>query len=302
MSKLEESLKSGAFTITGEVGPPKGVAIEHMLKEAEHLRNKVVAVNVTDIQSSVMRVGSMAICKKLLDIGLEPIFQMVCRDRNRLALQSDLLSASILGIENVLALTGDAVPLGDHPDAKPVFDLDSVSLLKTIQTLMEGKDLVGNELEGTPRFFPGAVVAPASEPVEPQLFKMEKKIEAGAKFFQTQAVYEPKRFEEFMKQASKFGVPVLMGIVLLKNVGMAKFMNANVAGVFVPDEIIEEMKSATAGVPKEEKAERVKRQKAKSVEIAARLIKEMKPMCQGVHIMPLGWDSEVPKVIEAAGL
>jgi len=288
MSKLEESLKSGAFTITGEVGPPKGVAIEHMLKEAEHLRNKVVAVNVTDIQSSVMRV--------------EPIFQMVCRDRNRLALQSDLLSASILGIENVLALTGDAVPLGDHPDAKPVFDLDSVSLLKTIQTLMEGKDLVGNELEGTPRFFPGAVVAPASEPVEPQLFKMEKKIEAGAKFFQTQAVYEPKRFEEFMKQASKFGVPVLMGIVLLKNVGMAKFMNANVAGVFVPDEIIEEMKSATAGVPKEEKAERVKRQKAKSVEIAARLIKEMKPMCQGVHIMPLGWDSEVPKVIEAAGL
>ena len=302
MSKLEESLKSGAFTITGEVGPPKGVAIEHMLKDAEHLRNKVVAINVTDIQSSVMRVGSMAVCKKLFDIGLEPIFQMVCRDRNRLALQSDLLSASILGIENVLALTGDAVPLGDHPDAKPVFDLDSVSLLKTIQTLMNGKDLVGNELEGTPKFFPGAVVAPASEPVEPQLFKMEKKIEAGAKFFQTQAVYEPKRFEEFMKQASKFGVPVLMGIVLLKNVGMAKFMNANVAGVFVPDEIIAEMKSAIEGVPKEEKAERVKRQKAKSVEIAARLIKEMKPMCQGVHIMPLGWDSEVPKVIEAAGL
>ncbi len=129
MSKFEESLKSGAFTITGEVGPPKGVAIEHMMKDAEHLRGKVVAINVTDIQSSVMRVGSMAICKKLLDAGLEPVFQMTCRDRNRLALQSDLLSAAILGIENVLALTGDAVPLGDHPNAKPVFDLDSVSLL-----------------------------------------------------------------------------------------------------------------------------------------------------------------------------
>ena len=289
---LKESLESGVFTVTGEIGPPKGVNIEKCLEEAgKYLKGKVAAVNVTDIQSAVMRIGSLAICTKLVEMGIEPVFQMTCRDRNRLALQSDLLSAYVLGIRNVLSLTGDHVILGDHPGAKPVFDLDSVSLLEAMKILESGKDLAGNELDGVPSFFKGAVVTPYTEIPELQLMKMEKKIQAGAQFFQTQAVYDTANFEKFMKEASRFDVPVLVGIVLLKSAGMAKFMNENVAGVFVPDDLIKEM----AAVPKEDR-------RKKSVEIAARLISEMKDMCQGVHIMPLGWDKEVPLVIESAGL
>jgi len=287
MSNLKESLDSGKFTLTGEVGPPKGTSIETMLEEAEHLRGKVAAINVTDIQSAVMRVSCLAICVKLKEMDLEPVLQMVCRDRNRLALQADLLGAAVCGIENVLALTGDHTTLGDHEDAKPVFDLDSVSLLKAISTLAAGKDIAGNELDGSPEFFAGAVVTPCADPIEPQLIKMEKKIAAGAKFFQTQAVYDPAAFEKFMKKAEKFKVPVLVGALLLKNAGMAKFMNASVAGVNVPKALIKEIGSVDK-----------KDRKKKSVEIAARLINEMKPMCQGAHIMPLGWESLVPKVVE----
>ena len=291
MSNFSEALQAGKFVVTGEIGPPKGTNVDEMFEEAEHLRGKVAAINVTDIQSSVMRVSSLAVCIKLREMGLEPVLQMVCRDRNRLALQSDLLGAAIWGIENVLCLTGDHVSLGDHKEAKGVFDLDSVTLLKAASTLASGKDMAGNELDGTPSFFTGAVVSPASEPVEPQIIKMKAKVEAGAKFFQTQAVYDPQQMEDFMKKVSGFGVPVLAGIVLLKSAGMAKFMNANVAGVQVPDALIEEM----ASVGKKER-------KKKSVEIAARLIKQMKDCCNGVHIMPLGWDSLVPKVLDEAGV
>jgi 5,10-methylenetetrahydrofolate reductase len=291
MSLLEKTIKEGKFAVTSEVGPPKGTNIEEMMEEARELIHKVVGINVTDIQASVMRVSGLSICTKLQLEGLEPIFQMTCRDRNRLALQADLLGASIFGIRNLLCLTGDHVVLGDHKDAKPVFDLDSVTLLKTASILESGKDLAGNDLEGSPSFFKGAVVAPASDPVEPQIFKMEKKIEAGAQFFQTQAVYDPGQFETFMKQVEGFGVPVLVGIVLLKTAGMAKFMNANVAGVFVPDPLIKEM----ASVDKKDR-------KKKSVEIGARLIRQMKSMCRGVHIMPLGWGDVVPELIDAAEL
>ncbi|MFH1549049.1 MAG: methylenetetrahydrofolate reductase [Planctomycetota bacterium] len=291
MSKLSEAIASGKFVVTGEIGPPKGVNVEEMDKEAEQLRGKVVAINVTDIQSSVMRIGSMAVCHRLTQMGLEPVFQMTCRDRNRLALQSDLLSAYILGIRNVLALTGDHTSLGDHPQSKPVFDLDSVSLLETIRSLENGKDIVGNDLDGSPEFFRGAVVSPCAEPVEPQIIKLEKKVEAGAQFIQTQAVYDVKQFENFMNRVKHLKVPVLVGMVLLKSPAMAKFMNENVAGISVPDSIIKEM----ADVDKKDR-------RKKSVEITARLIRGMKDMCQGVHMMPLGWTSEVPKVIEEAGL
>ncbi len=291
MTRLKEALESKKFVVTGEIGPPKGVNVESCLEEAEkYLKGKVAAVNVTDIQSAVMRVGSLAISKKLLEMDIEPVFQMTCRDRNRLALESDLLSAYVLGIRNVLALTGDYVTLGDHPQSKPVFDLDSVSLLKAMKDLESGKDLAGNELDGAPSFFKGAVVTPCADPLEPQVMKMEKKIFAGAEFFQTQAVYDIGLFEKFIKEVSHLKVPILAGIVLLKSAGMAKFMNENVSGVFVPDELIKEM-----SVPKEDR-------RKKSVEIAARLIKQMKDMCQGVHLMPLGWDKEVPNVIESAGL
>ncbi len=214
---------------------------------------------------------------------------MTCRDRNRIALQSDLLSAHVFGIENVLCLTGDYVSLGDHPQARPVFDLDSISLLQAAVKLREGKDLSGNELQGTPDFCLGAVVAPAADPVEPQIIKMEKKVAAGAEFFQTQAVYEPEKFDQFMGQIKHLGVPIMLGIVLLKSAGMARFMNKNVAGVHVPDSLIDEMDKAE---------DRVK----KSIEIGARLIKEMRDMCHGVHIMPIGWEKHVPALLDAAGL
>jgi len=289
---LSEALASGKFVVTSEIGPPKGVDTMGILREAEFFRGRVEAVNVTDLQSSVMKLGSLATCRLLIDKGIEPVFQITCRDRNRLALQSDILSAYVLGIRNLLILTGDHPKLGDDPRAKPVFDLDSVQLLEAVKKLQEGEDMAGNKLEGEPpKFFVGAVVNPGAEPIEPQIIKMEKKINAGAQFFQTQAVYEPEKFARFMEKVKGFGVPVLAGIVLLKSAGMAKYMNKNVSGVHVPESIIEEMEK----VEKERKGE-------KSVEIAARLIRELKGLCPGVHIMPLGWGDKVPQVLEAAGL
>jgi methylenetetrahydrofolate reductase (NADPH) len=287
--KLSEVLQNGDFVITSEIGPPKGVDTEPMLEEAEHLRDRVTAINVTDQQSSVMRLGSLAVCRLLKEREIEPIFQMTCRDRNRIALQSDLLSAAALGIQNVLCLTGDYVSLGDHPDAKPVFDLDSVSLLYAAKQLMEGHDLSGTELSGDPDFCLGAVVSPAAEPLEPQLIKMERKVCAGACFFQTQAVFDAEQFARFVDQAKHFSTPILVGIIPLKSAGMARFMNRNVAGVNVPEKLIEEMANATDRL-------------AKSVEISARLIRDMKDLCQGVHLMPVGWEKHVPAILDAAGL
>jgi len=287
---FKEKLEAGKFLVTSEIGPPKGIETVKILEDAELIRGRVDGINVTDLQSSVMRLGSLAVCSMLEAKGFEPIFQMTCRDRNRLALQSDLLSAAALRIENVLILTGDHTTLGDHPEAKPVFDLDSVQLLQAAKKLQEGFDMKGNKLDGAaPKFCLGAVVNPGADPIEPQIMKMEKKIEAGAQFFQTQAIYDIKLFENFLNKTRHLKVPILGGIVLLKSAGMAKYMNKNVAGVFVPDDLIKEM-------------EEIKDKVAKSVEIAARLIKELKPMCQGIHIMPIGWDRVVPKVIDASGL
>lgn len=286
---LQESLASGKFVLTSEIGPPKGIHIEEMMADAELLRGRVDAINVTDLQSSVMRLGSLAVCHLLQERGLEPIFQMTCRDRNRLGLQADLLSASVLGIKNVLALTGDYASLGDHPQAKPVFDLDSVNLIGVVKKLESGTDMVGNSLSGAPKFFVGAVVNPGANPLEAQLIKMEKKIQAGASFFQTQAVYDVQAFEQFMKRASPFKVPILAGIILLKSAGMARFMNKNVAGVFVPEPLVQRMAKAQD------------REKT-SIEIAAELIRELKGMCQGIHLMPIGWEKKIPAVLDLAGV
>jgi 5,10-methylenetetrahydrofolate reductase len=289
---LKPLFDKGKFVITAEVGPLKGTDTTELMEAAEVLKGKVDAANVTDQQSSVMRLGSLAVCHLIKTKGLEPVLQMTCRDRNRLALQSDLLGAAVLGIDNVLSITGDLPVLGDHPEAKPVFDLDSVQLLWTINKLNEGFDMQGNELKGKPSFFPGAVVNPGADTEaarELQLIKMEKKIKAGAKFFQTQAIYDPAAFAKFMKRAGQFGVPVLAGIIPLKSAGMARFMNKNVSGVFVPDPLIEKMTTA------EDKVQM-------GISIAADLIKELKDMCQGVHIMAIGWEKKVPLVVEAAGL
>jgi 5,10-methylenetetrahydrofolate reductase len=214
---------------------------------------------------------------------------MTCRDRNRLALQSDLLSASILGIENILLLTGDYPTLGDHPEAKPVFDLGSVQLLEVARDLQAGKDMKGNPLKGSPRFCVGAVVNPGADPIEPEIIKMEMKIEAGAKFFQTQAVYDIDLFKKFLEHAKDLDATICAGIVLLKSAAMARFMNKNVAGVFVPDSIISEMETA-------------KDKTAASIEITARLIRELKGLCGGIHLMPIGQDKLVPQILDEAGL
>ena len=291
--KITELFERGEFVVSAEVGPPKGFHVEHLLEEAKTYLSGITAVNVTDNQSSVMRLGSLAMCKALKDEGLTPIYQLTCRDRNRIALQSDLLSAAMFGIENLLLLTGDHTKLGDHPQAKPVFDLDSVSLIHTVKKLEEGVDLGGNELIGEPpKFAKGAVVSPCSDSVDAQLAKMERKVMAGADYFQTQAVFEPEKFIKFMEKAKQFGKPVQVGIIIPKSAGMAKFMNDNVAGIHVPDEMIEELKKdkekTKAGIT--------------GVEIAARIIKECRPYCQGVHIMALGWESKVPELLKQAGI
>ena len=289
---LKPLLEAGRFVVTAEIGPLKGTDTTEIEEVADLLRGRVDATNVTDQQSSVMRLGSLATCHLLKQRGVEPVLQMTCRDRNRLALQSDLLSAWALGIENVLAITGDLPSLGDHPQAKPVYDLDSVQLLWVINKLNEGYDMGGNELQGKPNFFSGAVVNPGANTeaaFELQLIKMEKKIKAGARFFQTQAVYDTDVFAKFMKRVEGFNVPVLAGIIPLKSAGMARFMNKNVAGVFVPEELINKMAEA------EDKAQT-------GIGIAANLAKELKDICNGVHIMAIGWEKRVPAILDAAGL
>ena len=291
--RISDRFEAGEFVVTAEVGPPKGFHVEHLVEEAKQYLSGITAVNVTDNQSSVMRLGSLATCKILKDAGLTPIYQLTCRDRNRIALQSDLLSAAALGIDNILCLTGDHTKMGDHPQAKPVFDLDSVSLLHTVCQLEKGVDLGGNALVGeAPKFAKGAVVSPCSDSVDAQLAKMERKVMAGADYFQTQAVYEPEKFIKFMEKAKQFGKPVQLGIVIPKSAGMAKYMNANVAGISVPQDMIDELaadkEKAKAGIT--------------GVEIAARIIKACKPYCQGVHIMSLGWESKIPALLTQAGL
>ncbi len=290
---FKSALEGGKFVVTCEVGPLKGTDTVEVKEAAEVLRGKVDAANVTDQQSSVMRLGSMAVSYLLKERGLEPIYQMTCRDRNRIALQSDLLSASVLGIENVLAITGDLPSLGDHPQAMQVYDIDSVQLLWVINKLNEGYDMNGNELQGNPSFFSGAVVNPGADTeasLELQILKMEKKVNAGAKFFQTQAIYDAESFAKFMKRVEGFNVPVLAGVIPLKSANMARFMNKNVAGVFVPEDLIKQMADA------ENKTET-------GIRIAADLIKQLKDMniCQGVHIMAIGWEKKVPQILDAAG-
>ena len=291
--RISELFDNGQFVVTAEVGPPKGIHLEHLVEEATMYLKDLDAVNITDNQSSVMRTSTLATCVALKNAGLNPIYQATCRDRNRIALQSDLLGAAAMGIDNILCLTGDHTKMGDHPGAKPVFDLDSVSLLYTAAQLEKGKDLAGLDLVGEPpKFAKGAVVSPISDSVDAQLAKMERKVMAGADYFQTQAVFESDKFIKFMEKAKEFGKPVQLGVIIPKNVGMCKFMNANVAGVHVPDEMLDEL--------------RADKEKTKAgitgIEIAARIIKECRPYCQGVHIMALGWESKVPALLELAGL
>jgi len=293
VSSFKDALNSGKFVITSEVAPPKGINLEKLLHHIDLLKDKVDALNVTDHQSSVMRFPSIGGCLAIKERGGEPILQMTCRDRNRMALEAELLLAYTRGIRNVLCLTGDAVPVGDHKEAKGVFDLDSTQLLKTIRLMETGHDLGGNELDGMVEFCAGAIVTPEAQPIEPQLIKFEKKVEAGAEFFQTQAIYDLDNFSKFMQYARQFPVKILAGIVLLSSARMAKYMTENVPGIFVPQDLIDEL----ASTPKGEVL-------AKGIEIAGQMIAALKrdSICDGVHIMAIGKEEVVPDILAAAGL
>lgn len=290
-SLFEEKLHSGGFLVTTEIGPPKGVDVSETIHNLDLLKDKVDAINVTDHQSSVMRFPSLGGCLLVKERGGEPILQMTCRDRNRLALQADLLLAYSRGIVNVLCLTGDSIDVGDHKEAKPVFDSDSVQLLKMIRTLESGKDMGGNDLKGTPKFCIGASVHPEADFIEPQLIKFEKKVAAGAQFFQTQGIFDIASLRRFMQYASQFNVKILAGIIVLASARMAKYMNDNVPGIIVSQPIIDELAGAEKGKGLQ-----------KGIEIAARLIRTIKEenLSHGVHIMAVGNEKVVPDILEAA--
>ena len=290
---FRETLQSGKFVVTSEIGPPKGTNIEPMLHHIDLLKDRIDGMNVTDNQSSVMRYPSVGGTLHIKERGGEPILQMTCRDRNRMALQADILFAYTRGVRTILCLTGDAVPVGDHKEAKGVFDLDSVTLLQTIRMMEAGKDLGGNDLDGTVDFCAGAIVTPEANPIEPQMIKFEKKVEAGAEFIQTQAIYDMENFKRFMDDARKFDVKILAGIILLTSHRMAIYMNKNVPGVFVPQNLIDEMEAAPKGT-----------KVAKGIEIAGRMIRMLyeERICDGVHIMAIGKEEVVPDILDAAGL
>lgn len=297
VKSFREILATKDFIVTTEAGPVKGSNVNKMIGHIEHLKDKVDALNVTDNQSSVMRYPSLGTCILVKERGGEPILQVTCRDRNRLAIQADLLFAWSRGVTNVLALTGDSIDVGDHPQAKSVFDLDSVQLIHLIRTLNSGKDAAGNDLDGGTDFCIGAVAAPSADPIEPQLFKVQKKIEAGISFLQTQGVYDIDELKRFMESLRKMKggekVKVLAGIIPLISVGMAKFMNQNVPGIFVPQHLIDEIGQAPKGKGVE-----------KGIEMAARAIRRIKEekICDGVHIMFIGREEKVPDILRAAGL
>jgi len=284
---LREELNSGRFVITAEICPPRGTDVAAFIEKARLLKGRIVAANVTDNQRAVMRLSSLACSVLLLREGIEPVFQMTCRDRNRIALQSDILGAWALGIRNILALTGDHVSAGDHREAKAVFDLDSVQLVGLVSMLNSGRNLKNVELRGKTDFLLGAVVAPESDPWEPEEIKFEKKIAAGARFFQTQAIYDMERFKRFFDGAGNKGAKILGGILLLKSAKMARYLNDNVPGVTVPPALIGELEGA-------------RDQLEAGINIASRQLRELKTYCHGAHIMAIGQEESVIRIIAGA--
>jgi methylenetetrahydrofolate reductase (NADPH) len=285
-TNLELKLARGEFVLTAEVCPPKGIDCSGFVKWSRELSGVIDAINVTDNQGANMRISPLAASLILLREGVEPVFQVTCRDRNRLALQSDLLGAAALGIRNILALTGDHLSFGDHKEGKAVFDLDSIQLLDTLRVLEGGFDLSGKRLDGTPSFFAGAAAAPDAEPFELTLYKLRKKAAAGAKFFQTQAVFRPEKMARFSEAVAPYGVKIITGVLLLKSAAMARYINNNIPGLRVPDEIIAELEHSAT--PAET-----------GLEIACRLAKALKPYSDGIHIMAMGREEVIPEIAQA---
>ncbi|MCC7575403.1 MAG: methylenetetrahydrofolate reductase [Methanomethylovorans sp.] len=285
---FREKLQSHKFIITTEITPPKGVETSSFLSDAEQLKQYADAFNVTDNQRAVMRMSPLAAGKLLKDAGHETILQITCRDRNRLALQSDLLGAWALGIRNICVMTGDHTTKGDHPGAKPVYDLDSVQLLETVRKLNQGYDLSGNSLEHSPDFVVGAVSN--TDPTKSmQHIKLQKKVSMGVDFIQTQAVYDTEEFACFLEMISDINVPIIAGIIPLRSAKMARFMNSNIPGIRVPDELIARM-------------DNVEEPLQEGIEIAVQLIRELKNMCRGIHLMPVGQHNHSKEILSMSGL
>ncbi len=284
---LENKLAAGEFVITSEVSPPKGVDCAEFLAKAKTLQGLVDAINVTDNQGANMRISPLAVASLLIREGIEPVLQLTCRDRNRLALQSDLLGAAALGVRNILALSGDHISFGDHNAGKPVFDLDSVQLLQTMATLKSGTDLAGNKLHGVPSFFSGAAAAPEAEPFELTIFKLQKKAAAGAAFFQTQAVFDPERLARFSAAVRPLHVKVIAGIILLKSAGMARYITRHIPGLKVPEQVVAELADAADPV-------------AAGVRIAGRMAAAARHHCDGIHIMAMGREELIPEILKAS--
>jgi len=283
MSFLSEQLGNGQFVVTAEIAPPKGTDLSEALAAVEKLTG-IAAVNVTDNQGANMRLSSLALAARLQQQGTETVLQLTCRDRNRMALQSDLLGAASFGIENLLLLSGDHSKFGDHPDSRPVFDLDSVQLLDMAAGLMAGTDMAGKSLDGVPEFFPGAAVNPAAEPFELMFQKVAKKVDSGARFFQTQSVFDCETLERFMLAMQPLQVPVIAGVLLIRSSRMARFLNDNIPGVQVPETLVQRLASAEDPL-------------AEGVEIAREAVAWARDHCQGVHLMTLGHEDKIPAIL-----
>ena len=304
MSLLKNALQEGKFAITAEMAPPKGCDFTEQLEVAQLLKDKVHGINVTDMQSACLKASSLGLCIHLKNAGLEPIVQVTGRDRNRMAIMGDMLSAASFGIDTMLALTGDHPVVGDCKNAKPVYDLDSVGILNMLSEMeASGLDCGGNALSATPTFFKGAAVTPVYEPQILQINKLRQKVEAGARYIQTQGIFDLEALKRFMEAVDKAGidVPIMAGIIPLKSAGMAKFMNANVPGIDVPQHMIERLEAAA----EEGKQTGVKGLPGKlGIEMAAEMIAKIKDekLCDGVHIMAIGAEKNVPIILDKAGI
>ena len=305
MSVLQKAIESGEFTVTAEMAPPKGTDFSEQLAAARLLEGRVHAVNVTDMQSACLKASSLGLCVHLKQAGLEPILQITGRDRSRMAIMGDVLSAASFGIDTILALTGDHPVVGDCKDSKPVYDLDSVGILRMLSNMeAAGTDCGGNPLTGgAPQLFKGAAVTPVYEPRALQINKLRQKVEAGARYIQTQGVFDLAQLEGFLEDVEKANIriPVMAGIIPLKSAGMARFMNENVPGIAVPEEMLTRLDAAAA----EGKAKGVKGLPARlGMEMAARMIAEIreKKLCPGVHIMAIGAEKNVPSILDMAGV
>jgi methylenetetrahydrofolate reductase (NADPH) len=297
-SKLQQLLTQGKFAVTAEVGPPRGADAEVVRSKAKSLLGYVDAVNVTDNQTAIVRMSSIAACVHLKELGIEPVMQMVTRDRNRIALQSDIMGAYSLGIRNMLCLSGDHQTFGSQPQAMNVFDIDSMHLLRTVKDMRdEGLDMSGFKLAGAPQMFIGAAENPFADPASYRVARLAKKIAAGADFIQTQCIYDVARFKQWISQAADEGltekVYIMAGITPLKSARMAKYMAENVSGIRIPADLIKRME----GVPKEQAA-------AEGLKIAVETIQQVREMkgVKGLHIMAIEWEEKVPEIIQAAGL